>query len=770
MLKFGKKSVVWRWMFYYMGVILLCAICNLVTFYKSKSTIAERQQQLSEVVLKQVNERINENMVQLENVREELLNNSNFRSLNKAKFNDYSSFIYKQYLLYCDLNIYRKMNNTYSNIILYFEKDDKIVASNSVNTADGYWKVYHKELDISYGQWKNLLNKTYENFSLKNLYISKTEMLVFARTIQQNQADRQKVNLFITYTKEDLEDLIGGYQYNQNTSIILLNEMDHSAIKFDAASLLNDKEDEQKVIDAIALNKDEVCLNNNETVHINYLKNDMLGPFYLLTPDSIYLEAINYTRMIFVLTFLVTIVFSMILIYVFIKNNYKPIRDLLQALKAEVKIAPGSLNEYAAVQEGVVRVKAEYRNINGALRRQSRLLQKIYLSRILSGGAVELSDKELKEIYDISFIGKEFAVIIFYIEEFINDFNRVEGELDRLEHAQFILNNVFREIADKEEIKVYQTNMDSLSVLILNLPSDSEAKSKLSSILKREREFITCHYNMEYTTAISNIHDEFRELPVAYQEALQALEAKRLYDMDDTVYYQDILQLTGSSYHYNYEEEQDLIHYIQRSNIDSAKRLFHEVIKSNVSSKKLISYDIMRCLMFDLLGTALKTFDGEEKSQLFIKKLKPAKRLSECKNLEEMIKVYDEILDSCCEFFLEKTDDGGNENLCMQIQDYIKANYSDSNLCVTSIADVFSLSPVAMSKMFRELTGSKLLVYVAEIRIGAAKRIILQNSSSLCDIASEVGFGSTKTFTRVFKQMVGCTPGQWRDNLEMTEI
>jgi AraC-like DNA-binding protein len=753
-----------------MGVIILCAICNLVTFYRSKSTIAERQQQLSEVVLKQVNERINENMVQLENVREELLNNSNFTSLNKAKFNDYSSFIYKQYLLYLDLNIYRKMNNTYSNIILYFEKDNKIVASNSVNTSDGYWKIYHKELDISYEQWKALLSRDYEKFSLKNLYISKTEMLVFARTIQQNQADRQKVNLFVTYTKDDLENLIGGYQYNQSTSIILLNEMDYSAIKFDTASLLNDKDDEQKVIDAIISNKEEVCLKNNETVHINYLRNDMLGPFYLLTPDSIYLEAIKNTRTIFILTFFVTIAFSLILIYVFIKNNYKPIRDLLQALKADVKIASGNQNEYAAVQEGVVRVKAEYRNINGALRRQSSLLQKIYLSRILSGGTVELSDKELKEIYDISFMGNEFAVIIFYIEEFLSDTKHVKEEMDKLEQAQFILTNVFREIADKEEITVYQTNMDALSVLILNLPSNSEVKSKLSSILKREHEFIACHYNMEYTTAISNIHNEFRELPLAYQEALQALEAKRLYDMDDTVYYQDILQLAGSSYHYNYEEELDLIHYIQKNNVESAKRLFHEVIKSNLSCKKFLSHDIMRCLMFDLLGTALKSFDGEEKSQLFIKNLKPAKRLSECKNLQEMIKLYDDILDSCCEFFMEEAGGDGNESLCVQIQDYIKVNYSDCNLCVTSIAEAFSLSPVAMSKMFREITGNKLLVYVAEVRINTAKRLLLQNASSLSDIASEVGFGSTKTFTRVFKQMVGCTPGQWRDSLEMTEI
>ena len=103
------------------------------------------------------------------------------------------------------------------------------------------------------------------------------------------------------------------------------------------------------------------------------------------------------------------------------------------------------------------------------------------------------------------------------------------------------------------------------------------------------------------------------------------------------------------------------------------------------------------------------------------------------------------------------------ETLCEQIHDYIKKNYYDTNLSVTSIAEHFSLPPVMMSRMFRDTVGEKIPVVVSEVRLEAAKKLMCQSSESLVDIAEKAGFGSVRTFTRIFKQMENCTPGQWRE-------
>lgn len=191
--------------------------------------------------------------------------------------------------------------------------------------------------------------------------------------------------------------------------------------------------------------------------------------------------------------------------------------------------------------------------------------------------------------------------------------------------------------------------------------------------------------------------------------------------------------------------EQKLIKAIQLGDYSNAESIFSEVIHSNIINKKYISHDIIRCLMFDLLGTVMKTFDTKKESQQFIKQLKPAKRLSECSDLQSMKKIFKEILSCCCEFFRVGIDK--DENLCYKIQAYIRDNFWDSNLCVTSIAEHFSMSPVALSKIFREITGTKISLLLSEIRVKKSKELLLFSNTNLAYIASKVGFGSTKTFT-----------------------
>ena len=157
-------------------------------------------------------------------------------------------------------------------------------------------------------------------------------------------------------------------------------------------------------------------------------------------------------------------------------------------------------------------------------------------------------------------------------------------------------------------------------------------------------------YGIESLVSVSGKHYNIEKLSVAYQEALQAFEAIKLYDLGNYVNYSDISELFSSSYNYPYEMEQKLIKAIQLGDYSNAESIFSEVIHSNIINKKYISHDIIRCLMFDLLGTVMKTFDTKKESQQFIKQLKPAKRLSECSDLQSMKKIFKEILSCCCEF------------------------------------------------------------------------------------------------------------------------
>jgi two-component system response regulator YesN len=92
---------------------------------------------------------------------------------------------------------------------------------------------------------------------------------------------------------------------------------------------------------------------------------------------------------------------------------------------------------------------------------------------------------------------------------------------------------------------------------------------------------------------------------------------------------------------------------------------------------------------------------------------------------------------------------------------YIKANYQ-KEISLGSIAKEINVSPYYLSKLFRKYTGKTCTELIAEERIEAAKRLLVQNFSSK-ETCFRVGFNSQNYFVKIFKKYVGVTPGEYRN-------
>lgn len=195
MRRLSRKSVIWKWIVSYICIILVSSISSVVTYQRSQNIIRERQEKINELVLEQGSEKIRECTLMLENLREEILINASYNSLNKSLVSYHKSTAYKQYLLYTDLNTYLKLNNSYSHIMLYFSNVDKVISDESVNFSKEYWNIFKNTLGLSFGQWTDLLNGTYDNFSAINVKNDDVEGTIFAKTLQPKQLGKQQVNL-----------------------------------------------------------------------------------------------------------------------------------------------------------------------------------------------------------------------------------------------------------------------------------------------------------------------------------------------------------------------------------------------------------------------------------------------------------------------------------------------------------------------------------------------------------------------------------------------
>ena len=110
----------------------------------------------------------------------------------------------------------------------------------------------------------------------------------------------------------------------------------------------------------------------------------------------------------------------------------------------------------------------------------------------------------------------------------------------------------------------------------------------------------------------------------------------------------------------------------------------------------------------------------------------------------------------------DKKESDCRKNTAVKIKKHIESHYTDPDLNVSLIGEVFGMQAAYLSQMFREEYGMQLLNYIAYVRIDHAKLLLKETNLTIGEIAQKVGFLSSGVFIKAFKKMIGTTPGKYR--------
>lgn len=102
----------------------------------------------------------------------------------------------------------------------------------------------------------------------------------------------------------------------------------------------------------------------------------------------------------------------------------------------------------------------------------------------------------------------------------------------------------------------------------------------------------------------------------------------------------------------------------------------------------------------------------------------------------------------------------------------IKRQANHCELSLGSLAKELELSPTYLSRVFSERTGERLAEYITRVRIQNAADGLRTTQLSVKAIGAACGFSDTSYFCRVFRQLIGQTPqdyraGYYRESLEV---
>lgn len=89
-------------------------------------------------------------------------------------------------------------------------------------------------------------------------------------------------------------------------------------------------------------------------------------------------------------------------------------------------------------------------------------------------------------------------------------------------------------------------------------------------------------------------------------------------------------------------------------------------------------------------------------------------------------------------------------------------DHLENQIDLNEIASKAYMSLSSFYRMFFALTGHSVKEYIRKRRIARAASDIVSGQASLITIAFKYGFDSSDTFSRAFKQIVGCSPSSYR--------
>ncbi len=93
--------------------------------------------------------------------------------------------------------------------------------------------------------------------------------------------------------------------------------------------------------------------------------------------------------------------------------------------------------------------------------------------------------------------------------------------------------------------------------------------------------------------------------------------------------------------------------------------------------------------------------------------------------------------------------------------EYINKNYMD-DVTLDSLAAYAGFSRYTLSRMFRQHTGETFTQYLSKRRVDMAMELLASTRLPVTQVALQCGFNSIATFNRVFRDVRGCTPTQYR--------
>ncbi|WP_339318946.1 AraC family transcriptional regulator [Paenibacillus sp. FSL R10-2734] len=474
---------------------------------------------------------------------------------------------------------------------------------------------------------------------------------------------------------------------------------------------------------------------------VSYTSPDSLGWQYVrITPYDVITEQTNQIRNTTLLISLIILLFGLVISRLLSKRLYLPIDSIVSRMNS---------------------LEADKRNSMFTIRQNS--LRNLVLG-IKSPRSSRSSDYEQ---LSVTFsLNEGYRLVLLRIDEY-NTLRKERGSY--LLPYKFAIMNIATEICGQTyQVESVDMNDDSVVMLLSSITSAEPLDTELIEVLLRQIHVACCDYlKIGLSLVYSPVSDNPELLNQIYSQAKEASKHRLFYGHGCLINAEKISELQYNLYSYPADSEKKLVDALTNARPDEARSHFFDIVRV----MEQYPYHVLELTLSRVTLTIKRIVDNIEKlSNTSVEGMLKIPSLESYETMDELVEAFYQLFDDIQEFQADKRS-FKQSDLIRQINHKITQSYMDPSLSLNQIADELSLTPIYVSRLYKQQTMTAIVDVIMDLRMQEVCRLLTESDLSVSDIAEITGFTSSSYLHRMFKRNFSITPIEYRrsNTLDQTE-
>lgn len=449
-------------------------------------------------------------------------------------------------------------------------------------------------------------------------------------------------------------------------------------------------------------------------------------------------------------------------------RNYKPLRALISKLdemsQAGAAQSGNKDNEFHYIETTFHSLVERFNVFKSQSDQNVNYRKKSIFLEVMNGSRSLANEEWINELERHGFKGgfKKAAVLVASIDKYSEIRSRFTDQ--DLILYRFIIQNMYTELVQKSSLRSWTEWINDKEMCVFIFTQEdipNELFDNIKPFTEHALTWIRNNLPFTVTFGVGQVTETVPQLKDSYKSAIEAINYRFVLGNDRVIGYWETAKEYEVELYYHLERVRSMVYSFRMLEPDwrtKYNRIYTEIIANRLKRDDIVN--LLHYLSFHLFDHIHGLVLNDE--ILHTNKAIMKDVIEQFETLEEVQDQLLEIMEKLEYVMSEKARNGSEQVVALEMKQYISDHLSNPDLSLVHLSEQFGIPSKNVSALFKEQFDIKFIDYLINRRVELAKQLLTETESSIQEVGYQVGYLNPVSFNRVFKRLVGVTPGDYR--------